>query len=577
MGGNIYEVRPGSLLEKVLERSTAQSLQRVSNAELVKTLETTDVIETKIDRYIALLFAADVADIAAVRALSEAIAWVDKRSKLIDFSFKMEDSSQQQREREAKNTEKPKEIVETEENKKREESEVELGEYGTGKEQMITNEEQRCTAQEQDTKKEERNEKASRYNSSLVEAEGKKESKEEDLKILQEDATEVPLEQSIWASDNRPCDNETPVTARISAYNVLGGTKLERTGMIKWMLNTNRHITKIEEVFVKGNSWIEVSFDCKRGREKAINRIKRKGEGWFNLLPVETRSQIESKKEQDEAIDKYRIKNKQRENERSEDPKWKEPKQKETQLSKIRKQDEAKTEVESLQTENVEEAETTRYLTIWDLPSDINEKELKYMCRSMKNMHIIWIKRSQYKALAVVTTDYDEEKDNIWTLPLGSHKLARVTEGNEDYMQREKQSHFTAKLLDIPKGASEVLLLRCLRNKRAKVVYIPVNRNRNQKNFAIITFTNAQEAEAAQTTPIWYNNHRVSWENLRRRKTYEREESRGRRQERSKSSNKRQLNYRRQEASRVRGTRHETPIKKYREMESDFQLQNIEA
>ncbi|CAG8727807.1 10292_t:CDS:1, partial [Cetraspora pellucida] len=42
MGGNTYEVRPGSLLGKVLERSTAQSLQRVGNAELVKILETTD-------------------------------------------------------------------------------------------------------------------------------------------------------------------------------------------------------------------------------------------------------------------------------------------------------------------------------------------------------------------------------------------------------------------------------------------------------------------------------------------------------------------------------------------------------
>ena len=64
MRSNTYEVRPGSLLEKVLERLTAQSLQRVGNVELVKTLETTDIIETIIDRYIVLLFAADIADIA---------------------------------------------------------------------------------------------------------------------------------------------------------------------------------------------------------------------------------------------------------------------------------------------------------------------------------------------------------------------------------------------------------------------------------------------------------------------------------------------------------------------------------
>ncbi|CAG8818772.1 19757_t:CDS:1, partial [Cetraspora pellucida] len=43
------------------------------------------------------------------------------------------------------------------------------------------------------------------------------------------------------------------------------------------------------------------------------------------------------------------------------------------------------------------------------------------------------------------------------------------------------------------------------------------------------------------------------------------------------SSNERQLNYRRQEASRVRGTRHETLIKRYGKMESDSQLQDIGA
>ena len=37
------------------------------------------------------------------------------------------------------------------------------------------------------------------------------------------------------------------------------------------------------------------------------------------------------------------------------------------------------------------------------------------------------------------------------------------------------------------------------------------------------------------------------------------------------------MNHRRQEASRVRGTRHETPIKRYGEMESDPQLQDIVA
>ncbi|CAG8817047.1 13114_t:CDS:2, partial [Cetraspora pellucida] len=120
-------IRPGSLLEKVLERSTAQSLQRVGNAKLVKTLETTNVIETRIDRYTALLFTADVVNIAA-------------------------DSSQQQKERKAKNTKQLKEIVETKENKKKVELKEELKKYEAGKEQVITEKNQKYTAQNQDIK-----------------------------------------------------------------------------------------------------------------------------------------------------------------------------------------------------------------------------------------------------------------------------------------------------------------------------------------------------------------------------------------------------------------------------------------
>ena len=163
---------------------------------------------------------------------------------------------------------------------------------------------------------------------------------------------------------------------------------------------------------------------------------------------------------------------------------------------------------ENLEQEKEEsEQNKQRCLTIWNLPSNINEKEIRYMCRSFKDTNIMRVKRSSYKALAVIEVSLDQEKDISWALPLGNNKLARVTEGNEDYHQRDKQGQNTAKLLDVPKGASEVLLLRCLKSKGAKAVYIPHNRNGNQKKFAIITFANALAAEEAQITPIWYNNH----------------------------------------------------------------------
>ena len=117
-------------------------------------------------------------------------------------------------------------------------------------------------------------------------------------------------------------------------------------------------------------------------------------------------------------------------------------------------------------------------------------------------MKITRIKKSQYKALAVIETGYMEERHISWAIPVGNSKLARVTKDKEDYEARNKQGQFIAKLKDIPKGASEVLLLHCLRNKGAKAVYIPHNRNKNQRKFAIVTFANAKKADKVQTSPI---------------------------------------------------------------------------
>ena len=95
-----------------------------------------------------------------------------------------------------------------------------------------------------------------------------------------------------------------------------------------------------------------------------------------------------------------------------------------------------------------------------------------------------------------------------------------------------------------------------MKSKGAKAVYIPRNRNGNQKKFAIITFASAKEAKAAQTTPIWYNNHRVNWENPQEKEIPWREESRGRKQEWSKTREEEQeipsLRRCKQEASRGR-------------------------
>src|ERR1043166_6970332 len=103
------------------------------------------------------------------------------------------------------------------------------------------------------------------------------------------------------------------------------------------------------------------------------------------------------------------------------------------------------------------------------------------MYKRFKKTNIIRIKRSKYKALAIIQTEELREKSLLWSIPVGNNKLVRVTKGEEDYEARDKQRQHIAKLTELPGNASEVLLLQCLRSKGAKSVYIPPNRNSNQK------------------------------------------------------------------------------------------------
>jgi hypothetical protein len=65
--------------------------------------------------------------------------------------------------------------------------------------------------------------------------------------------------------------------------------------------------------------------------------------------------------------------------------------------------------------------------------------------------------------------------------------------------------------MGLARGASEVLLLRSLRNKEAKAVHIPPNRNRNPRSIAIITFENNEDLKRASSKPVRYYNYTLYW------------------------------------------------------------------
>ena len=61
--------------------------------------------------------------------------------------------------------------------------------------------------------------------------------------------------------------------------------------------------------------------------------------------------------------------------------------------------------------------------------------------------------------------------------------------------------------MGLARGASEVLLLRCLRNKGVKAVHITSNRNGNPRSTATVTFENDQDLRKASRKPIRYYNY----------------------------------------------------------------------
>jgi len=55
-----------------------------------------------------------------------------------------------------------------------------------------------------------------------------------------------------------------------------GNTKEERIKFVEGTIYKNKHISKIEEYFIRGNAWIIISFDCRKGLEILKERIREK-------------------------------------------------------------------------------------------------------------------------------------------------------------------------------------------------------------------------------------------------------------------------------------------------------------
>src|SRR6185436_3501783 len=158
----------------------------------------------------------------------------------------------------------------------------------------------------------------------------------------------------------------------------------------------NTHVKSIKEAFKRGNLWVEVVFDCKYSREEAIQRISKKESDWYKMIPEEEEKKKDKKEKQRDYEEEQRNIGKHTSNLK-----------KERKLEvNVNKREPTKKEYEDDKKSN-----NMIELTIWDLPANINKREVEYMCRRIKDVQIVCIKRFKYKALAVIQTQSIEEED----------------------------------------------------------------------------------------------------------------------------------------------------------------------
>ena len=62
------------------------------------------------------------------------------------------------------------------------------------------------------------------------------------------------------------------------------------------------------------------------------------------------------------------------------------------------------------------------------------------MCRKFKEVQIVKIKKTRFKALAVIETTSKWHKNMPWVLSYSNNKLAHITSGNKDSELKEKNS-----------------------------------------------------------------------------------------------------------------------------------------
>ncbi|CAG8452075.1 13532_t:CDS:2, partial [Gigaspora rosea] len=153
-----------------------------------------------------------------------------------------------------------------------------------------------------------------------------------------------------------------------------------------------------------------------------------------------------------------------------------------------------------------------------DIPLDLPRVMIKKLTERFGKTEILKVERRNRKAEAVVKINFENEEkrqclEQTWMIPSRAGYMSRITKGVHNPEELKSRKRFRAIIKGLPRTAKEILLLRQLAHTKAKGVFIPPNKNGNQKQIAIVYFDSKMAGKEALKHRIRYYNHVLDWSN----------------------------------------------------------------
>ena len=237
------------------------------------------------------------------------------------------------------------------------------------------------------------------------------------------------LEDSLWAPKEDTCREKGEYTAKIASIALPGETSEERIKFVRGTLYRSKHISLIEEHFIKGNLWVVISFDCLKGVEILKERLRKKSNEWYNILFEEQGEQRTQQKDTTNKVDRSIRKSKATETIKNQQNKEKLAEEEKSILSSKERNMGSNSRHKSKG-----KGKDFLWLTLWDLPLGYSKLEIERLLKPFGRIEEIQTQNQTYYQVAEIKLHLknEEQEERLkanWSIGLESGRLTHLTVG----------------------------------------------------------------------------------------------------------------------------------------------------